>query len=68
MDCSANEPATSVSDQPAFSRTMAQRTGEFGIRIALGARAADITRLVLTSGAKLAVLGSAIGLRRFLEV
>jgi putative ABC transport system permease protein len=45
-----------------IARTMAQRTGEFGIRLALGARAADITRLVLTSGAKLALLGSALGL------
>jgi putative ABC transport system permease protein len=45
-----------------IARTMAQRTGEFGIRLALGARAEDITRLVLGSGARLALLGSAIGL------
>jgi ABC-type antimicrobial peptide transport system permease subunit len=45
-----------------IARTMAQRTGEFGIRIALGALASDIIRLVLTSGAKLALIGSAIGL------
>jgi predicted permease len=45
-----------------IARTMAQRSGEFGIRLALGARAADITRLVLGSGVKLAVVGSAIGL------
>jgi len=45
-----------------IARTMAQRTGEFGIRIALGALAGDIIRLVLTSGAKLAFIGSAIGL------
>jgi putative ABC transport system permease protein len=44
------------------ARTVAQRTGEFGIRLALGARGQDITRLVLTSGAKLAVIGSALGL------
>jgi putative ABC transport system permease protein len=44
-----------------IARTTAQRTAEFGIRLALGARAADITRLVLTSGAKLALLGSALG-------
>jgi predicted permease len=44
------------------ARTVAQRTGEFGIRIALGAQAGDIARLVLTSGAKLALLGSALGL------
>ncbi|MBL8113848.1 MAG: ABC transporter permease [Acidobacteria bacterium] len=45
-----------------IARTMAQRTGEFGIRLALGAQVRDITRLVLASGAKLAFLGSAIGL------
>jgi putative ABC transport system permease protein len=45
-----------------IARTVAQRTGEFGIRLALGAQKGDITRLVLTSGAKLALIGSAIGL------
>jgi putative ABC transport system permease protein len=45
-----------------IARTMAQRTGEFGIRLALGARVADIMRLVLTAGAKLALLGVALGL------
>jgi ABC-type antimicrobial peptide transport system permease subunit len=45
-----------------IARTMAQRTGEFGIRLALGARAVDITRLVLRSGAKLALTGSVMGL------
>jgi ABC-type antimicrobial peptide transport system permease subunit len=41
---------------------MAQRTGEFAIRFALGASVRDITRIVLTSGVKLALLGSALGL------
>jgi ABC-type antimicrobial peptide transport system permease subunit len=45
-----------------IARTMAQRTGEFGIRIAVGAQVGDITRLVLTAGATLAFIGSAIGL------
>jgi predicted permease len=45
-----------------IARTVAQRTGEFGIRLALGAQAHDIIRLVLTSGAKLALIGSALGL------
>jgi len=45
-----------------ITRTIAQRTGEFGIPLALGAQVRDITRLVLTSGAKLALIGSAIGL------
>jgi predicted permease len=45
-----------------IARTVAQRTGEFGIRLALGAQAGDITRLVLTSGTKLALIGSTLGL------
>lgn len=44
------------------ARSVAQRTGEFGIRLALGAQVGDITRLVLVSGAKLALVGCAIGL------
>ncbi|MGH9456380.1 MAG: ABC transporter permease, partial [Thermoanaerobaculia bacterium] len=45
-----------------IARAMAERTREFGIRLALGARAADITRLVLGSGTKLALLGCTLGL------
>jgi putative ABC transport system permease protein len=45
-----------------IARTMAQRTSEFGIRLALGAQVRDIVRLVLTTGAKLALVGSAVGL------
>jgi len=45
-----------------IARTVAQRAGEFGIRLALGAQAVDITRMVLASGAKLALIGSALGL------
>jgi hypothetical protein len=45
-----------------IARTMAQRTSEFGIRFALGAQIQDITRLVLTAGVKLALIGSAVGL------
>jgi ABC-type antimicrobial peptide transport system permease subunit len=45
-----------------ISRAVAERTTEFGIRLALGAVAEDITRLVLTSGTKLALVGSALGL------
>jgi predicted permease len=45
-----------------IARTMAQRTGEFAIRLALGASVRDISRIVLTSGVKLALTGAAFGL------
>jgi predicted permease len=55
-----------------IARTMAQRSGEFAIRFAMGACIRDITRLVLTFGVKLALIGAgigtlgALGLARFL--
>ena len=45
-----------------IARTIAQRTSEFAIRLALGASVRDITRLVLGSGVKQALLGSTVGL------
>ena len=44
-----------------IARTMAQRTGEFGIRIALGAEVSHIVRLVLGSGIRLALIGAVLG-------
>ncbi|MCU1381592.1 MAG: macB 2 [Acidobacteria bacterium] len=44
-----------------IARTMTQRTSEFAIRLALGARVGDIIRMVLGSGVRLALAGSTIG-------
>jgi hypothetical protein len=44
-----------------IARTMAQRTGEFAIRLALGARVGDIVRLVFGAGVRQALLGAALG-------
>jgi putative ABC transport system permease protein len=42
--------------------SVVQRTGEFGIRLALGAQQRDVLRLVLAQGGKLVGLGLLIGL------
>jgi len=44
-----------------IARTMAQRTSEFAIRLALGASIPNVTTLVLVSGVKLALVGAALG-------
>jgi putative ABC transport system permease protein len=43
------------------SFTVSQRTGEMGLRMALGAQRTEIVRMTLASGVKLTALGCAIG-------
>ncbi|MDI1335680.1 MAG: ABC transporter permease [Lacunisphaera sp.] len=50
----------------AFS--VAQRTSEFGVRLALGATPGDIASLVLRQGARLVLIGVATGLAAYLAL
>ncbi len=45
-----------------MSYTTAQRTAEFGLRIAIGARAIDVVRLVVSGASRLTIVGVVVGL------
>lgn len=45
-----------------MSFTTAQRTAEFGLRMALGAQAGDVMRLVLVGASRMTIIGTGVGL------
>ena len=57
--CADPSPGSETYGLIAFS--VGQRRKEIGIRMALGAKASDISRMILGSGLKVAAIGPAVG-------
>jgi ABC-type antimicrobial peptide transport system permease subunit len=59
---------TSLGLYGVLSFAVAQRTSEFGVRLALGAQSFDIARLILARGGRLVAIGLVLGLLTALGV
>src|SRR5207244_8825084 len=51
-----------VGSYGAFAYSVEQRTGEIGVRMALGAQTADVLKLIVSQGMKPVIIGLAVGI------